>query len=183
MAGTDFDMFDAEFATRQFSGNHALLIQILDKFIAQHQDFDNELTQQLRVNDFDAVKHNVHTLKGVSGNLGMTALYNECKVFEQHLATEQISDEQRDMLLHTFKQTLSVVKAFNEQGSAPMAPEEKASNSEKSNLIAALKGNEFISDGKMQSYLASLDLAPNVQEQLQQAIHDLDYPKAIQLLE
>lgn len=183
MAGTDFDMFDAEFATRQFSGNHALLIQILGKFIAQHQDFDNELTQQLQDNDFDAVKHNVHTLKGVSGNLGMTALYNECKVFEQHLATKQISDEQRDILSQAFKQTLSVVKAFSEQGSVQKTPENVAANSEKSSLIAALKGNEFISDEKMQRYLASLDIEPSVQEQLQQAIHDLDYPKAIQLLE
>jgi HPt (histidine-containing phosphotransfer) domain-containing protein len=182
LAETDFAIFDVEFATRQFSGNHALLTQILGKFITQHQDFGTVLTQLIQQGDLETSAHHVHTLKGVSGNLGMTALYNACKTFEVYLDSE-VSQEDLKELVTVFSQTLTAVKNFSAPDTQQVSVNDGLPKTEKAALIAALKGNEFISDGKMQNYLQSMSLDNETQVQLIQAVNDLDYPKAIQLLE
>ena len=182
MAETNFALFDAEFATKQFSGNHALLTQILGKFITQHQDFDTVLTQLIQQGDMELSAHHVHTLKGVSGNLGMTALYNACKTFEEHLVS-QVSEDNLEDLVTVFRQTLTAVKNFSAPDAQQVSGNDSLPKTEKTTLIAALRSNEFISDSKMQGYLQSMSLDNETQAQLLQAINDLDYPKAIQLLE
>jgi HPt (histidine-containing phosphotransfer) domain-containing protein len=182
LAETDFAIFDAEFATKQFSGNHVLLTQILGKFISQHQDFDTVLTELIQQGNMETSAHHVHTLKGVSGNLGMTALYNACKTFEEHLASN-VSQESLNDLVEVFRQTMIAVNNFSAPDAPQVSENDGLPKSEKAALIAALKSNEFISDSKMQGYLQSMSLDNETQAQLLQAINDLDYPKAIQLLE
>ena len=81
--------FDTQFAINQFSGNKFLLVQILEKFIKEYQYFDTLITEQLQQEDLQSVKKQLHTLKGVSGNLGMKALHQASKNFEESLANPE----------------------------------------------------------------------------------------------
>ncbi|MFT7412088.1 MAG: HPt (histidine-containing phosphotransfer) domain-containing protein [Paraglaciecola sp.] len=181
MSGSDLSIFDAQFALNQFSGNRLLLVNILEKFIQQYEHFDTLLTKYLRQNDLHAAKQQVHTVKGVSGNLGMKALHQACKELEVHLSNPKTGLTLEDFLL-IFKQTFTLVHNYSTENDVEARPEIAPHQDDKTTLIAALKRNEFISESRMQSYSQSLNLSPEKLNELKHSIDDLDYPAAILLL-
>ena len=182
MPASDLNIFDAQFAVNQFSGNQSLLVQILGKFIQQYENFDTLLLEHFKQEDFHTAKQQVHTIKGVSGNLGMKALYLECKKLEVSLASKE-NNYTLDEFLLTLSQTLKLVQRYTAENSIQEIQEIAPQQVDKIALIAVLKRNEFISESKMQSYSQSLDLSPGELNELKQAIDNLDYAFAIQLLE
>jgi HPt (histidine-containing phosphotransfer) domain-containing protein len=182
LSGSDLSIFDAQFALNQFSGNQSLLVQILGKFIQQYQLFDTLLAEHLKQEDFHAAKQQIHTIKGVSGNLGMKALYQECKKLEVSL-NDQANKDTLDDFLSILTQTLTLIQSYSAENSIQKISEAAPQQDNKTSLISVLKRNEFISESKMQSYSESLDLSPEKLNELKQAIDNLDYVVAIQLLE
>ncbi|MGS2720512.1 Hpt domain-containing protein [Paraglaciecola aestuariivivens] len=181
MSSTESDIFDAQFATNQFSGNHSLLIQILGKFISQHHDFDSLLAKQIQENDISAAKQHVHTLKGVAGNLGMVALHKACSHFEKSI-NEGITEEQIQYISNVFQQTREVIEKYSEKDQPSQAFAQPEQDDERATLLKALKHNEFISDSKLKHYTQAISMSPVVKLQLEQAVKELDYSKAIRLL-
>jgi HPt (histidine-containing phosphotransfer) domain-containing protein len=182
LSGSDLSIFDAQFAVNQFSGNQSLLVQILEKFIQQYQQFDTLLLEHLKQEDIHAAKQQVHTIKGVSGNLGMKALHLECKKLEVSL-DDQVNKHALDQFLSVFTQTLTLIQSYSAENRIKESPKAAPQRNDKMSLIEALKRNEFISESKMQSYSQSLYLSPEKLNELKQAIDNLDYAVAIQLLE
>jgi HPt (histidine-containing phosphotransfer) domain-containing protein len=182
LSGSDLSIFDAQFAINQFSGNESLLVQILEKFIQQYQSFDTLISEQLQQEDLQTAKQQLHTLKGVSGNLGMKALYQACKDLEDSLANQE-TDTTLENFLKVFKQTLTLILSFSAKKGTEEIPETAPKKDDKALLIAALKRNEFISESKIQSYGQALDLSSEKLNELKQAIDNLDYSTAIALLE
>lgn len=182
MSGSDLNIFDTQFATNQFSGNQLLLVQILKKFIQQYAHFDTLLEEHLLQQNIDAAKQDVHTIKGVSGNLGMKTLHQACKDLEVDLANS-ITDYTLEAFSKIFKQTITVVENYSVENDVEESPTQNIQQDEKAELIAALKRNEFISDSKMQDYSQSLGFPSEKLDKLKQAIDNLDYASAIELLE
>lgn len=182
MSGSILNIFDAQFALNQFSGNQLLLVQILEKFSKQYQHFDTLLEECFQQENFHAAKQEVHTIKGVSGNLGLKALHQACKDLEEDLANNPTEFTLIEFL-KVFKQTLTLIQHYLTDNGVAVSPDVAPDNDDKAALIAALKRSEFISESKMQSYGVSLNLSSEKLSQLNQAIDDLDYVKAIQLLE
>ena len=182
MSGSVLNIFDAQFALNQFSGNQSLLVQILEKFIKQYQNFDTVLLECLQQEDFNAAKQEVHTIKGVSGNLGMKALHHECKELEDGLANKT-TEQALTSFLKVFEQTLTLIQNYSTEKDVEVSPEVAPVQDDKALLIAALKRSEFISESKMQNFGPSLNLSAVKLDELKQAIDNLDYVSAIQLLE
>lgn len=61
-------------ALERFMGNEGLLEKFLNKFLADENY--KKLTEAIAANDKEAALTASHTLKGVSGNLSMTKLFN-----------------------------------------------------------------------------------------------------------
>jgi HPt (histidine-containing phosphotransfer) domain-containing protein len=181
LSGPILSIFDAKFAINQFSGNQPLLIKILGKFIQQYQQFDILIAEQLQ-QDFQAAKQQVHTIKGVSGNLGMMALHNACRQLEVSFA-DQTTEYTLEEFLQVFKQTLTSVQNYTAKNGTEETSDLALQQVEKTRLIAALKRNEFISESKIKTYTQSLNLSSGKLDELTRAIHNLDYPIAIELLE
>jgi len=182
LSGSVLNIFDAQFATNQFSGNQLLLLKILEKFIQQYEHFDTLLIEHLQQKNLNALKQDIHTIKGVSGNLGMQALHQACKELEVNMA-KQTTEHTLQEFLQVFRQTLTLVQNYSTENAVKTSPEVAPQQDDKVALIAALKRSEFISESKMQSYGSSLNLSSEKLGELNQAIDDLDYAKAIQLLE
>jgi len=190
LSGPILSIFDTKFAINQFSGNRLLLVKILGKFVEQHQDFDTLIAEHLQQQDFQTAKQQVHTIKGVSGNLGMKALHDACKQLEMSLAN-QTTEYTLEEFLQVFKQTLTLVQQYSADSDTQetletppeIPPKVTPQQIERTQLIAALRRNEFISDSKIHNYTQTLDLSAEKLNELKQAIHDLDYPIAIGLLE
>jgi HPt (histidine-containing phosphotransfer) domain-containing protein len=182
VSSSDVNIFDTQFAINQFSGNETLLVKILDKFIQQYQHFETLLTEHLQQQDLNAANQQIHTLKGVSGNLGMKALYQACKELEVNLANQE-TENASDDFLQVFKQTLSVIKNFSAEKGIQENPEAAHQQYDKVSLIASLTRNEFISESKIHSYGKSLGLSSEKLQEIKLAIDNLDYNSAIALLE
>jgi HPt (histidine-containing phosphotransfer) domain-containing protein len=181
LSGPILSIFDAKFAINQFSGNQPLLVKILGKFIQQYQQFDIVIAEQLQ-QDFQAAKQQVHTVKGVSGNLGMMALHGACRQLEVSFAS-QTTEYRLEDFLQVFKQTLTSVQNYSAENGVEETSDLAPQQVEKTRLIAALKRNEFISESKIRTYTQSLNLSSGRLDELKRAIHNLDYPVAIELLE
>ncbi|MDQ9092273.1 ATP-binding protein [Pseudoalteromonas haloplanktis] len=96
---SQFIFFDRSFALAQFSGDNTLLQTMLDKFA---QLCDSHI-QQLQVStELSALERLVHTIKGVSGNLGFKRLSAVAQQLETELQKSQ-SVEQLDLTQLVFE--------------------------------------------------------------------------------
>lgn len=67
---------DTDAALRRFAGSEDLYGNFLNKF--PEDDNFSRIAPAMEKDDFETVLTAAHTLKGVSGNLGMTRLFNAC---------------------------------------------------------------------------------------------------------
>lgn len=67
------------------AGNTNLYLELLNKFLHKHENFVDEVTAQFNAGANEEAMRSMHTLKGLSGNLGMSALHETCKKTEQAL--------------------------------------------------------------------------------------------------
>jgi HPt (histidine-containing phosphotransfer) domain-containing protein len=119
-------------------------VKILDKFINQYQHSGTLITEQLQQEDLQAAKAHLHTLKGVSGNLGMKALQQACKELEESLVNKK-TENTLENFLQVLKQTLALIQSFSAENGVEVPPEITPQKDKKALLIAALNRNEFIS--------------------------------------
>ncbi|GAC33674.1 Hpt domain-containing protein [Paraglaciecola polaris] len=181
-------IFDVDFALRQFSGNESLLVKMLGKFTEQYSSIEQSLVSDIRLQNFDAVGQQVHTIKGVSGNLGMTALHQASRDFEAHIKSEAPDSVDCTSYVAVLKQTLTAIdqyaNASAESNNASANDATGAGNPQgKQELLTALKRNEFITPSKLDQYIRDCALDSAGQTALRSAIDDLDYSAAIALLE
>ncbi|WP_195983514.1 Hpt domain-containing protein [Clostridium sp. D33t1_170424_F3] len=74
---------DEKTLLNRFSGNRALMERFIRKFL-QDKTYA-ELCEANRTGDADGMLRAAHTLKGISGNLGMDALYRLCSQMVEDL--------------------------------------------------------------------------------------------------
>lgn len=67
---------NTEEAIARFAGNSGLYKKFLLKFLSD--DNYNRIGEAVEKNDITGMEEAAHTLKGVSGNLGMKRLYDAC---------------------------------------------------------------------------------------------------------
>ncbi len=65
---------DTQDALKRFSGNSSLFIRMIGKFPASTEDL--EVLSFMKEGDYATAVSNAHTLKGITGNLSITPLYN-----------------------------------------------------------------------------------------------------------
>jgi HPt (histidine-containing phosphotransfer) domain-containing protein len=80
----DFDEYiDIESGLKRVAGSAKIYVKILNSFLAT-EELD-KLTANLAAGDVEAAATTAHGIKGMSGNLSLTKLYNETVAFEAKL--------------------------------------------------------------------------------------------------
>jgi HPt (histidine-containing phosphotransfer) domain-containing protein len=74
---------DIDSGLRRVAGSAKIYVKILNSFLASEEL--NKLTANFAAGDVEAAKATVHGIKGMSGNLSLTKLYNETVAFESKL--------------------------------------------------------------------------------------------------
>ena len=128
LANEEQSTFDVEFALNQFSGNRALLVKMLDRFCEQYASFTKKLLSYASTSDDTLAKQDVHGLKGVSGNLGMKALHQSCREFEDVLRQHKISAADNSSLINALNVTLQQVRQYISSNDEAPAAQEVPSN-------------------------------------------------------
>ncbi|GAA6185215.1 hypothetical protein NBRC116595_24630 [Aliiglaciecola sp. NS0011-25] len=176
-------IIDLNFAVSQLSGNQSLLIKLLLKFNDQYQNLGQELVVLKEKNDLKAYKEVIHTVKGVSGNLGLNALHFASKKLETSVINQNDFTELEENFVNQLNATVNKINSLaNDENASADTGAEQADKSSQSILIEMLENNEFITPDKLNSLLADCAISEMEKQALHNAIGDLDYEEALSVI-
>lgn len=173
-------LIDMDFGLSQLSGNRDLYITLLGKFSDEYRELNDKLQLMMQRGEFESAYTLMHTLKGVTANLGLTALHHASKQVEIAIRGKQALPEDYSGFVIILDRTLTQIDALSAPPEAPSAT--SADSPARAELLAALNANEFIPQSKLDGYLQALNLSEQQQRSLAGAIDELDYQQAIAIL-
>lgn len=182
---TNFPILNYEFALNQLGGNEALLSKMMGKFFSEFENTSAEIAIFIEAKDIKSAKMLVHTVKGISGNIGLQALYDCATRFDAELRAglpeQAIMDEFKELIDVTCLeiQQMEQKKVSEVSPTRSSLPPQKC----KSELIERLKRNEFIDDDTLLTFVAGLAFSESDTKHLIQLIEELQYPQAIAKIE
>ncbi len=173
------------FALNQLGGQEALLSKMLAKFVAEFVQVSSEVNAALDKNDINSAKIKVHTVKGISGNLGLQALYDCATRFDAELRKGLLNKTTVLEFTQIVNDTCIEIQKLEKKetpvrpnGGVTLSPE-----TAKIKLIERLKRNEFIDDDTLFEMVSNLGLSDASAGKLIDLIEDLQYPEAIAVIQ
>ncbi len=88
----DLPGIDLHWGLERIGGNKRLFFKVLADFAANHSDAVQIIEQQLAEGDREDAKRELHTLKGVAGNIGARILQQEAGNLERALEANELSE-------------------------------------------------------------------------------------------
>ncbi len=174
-----------EFGLKQLNGNEALLHRLLRKFADEYRDIAQRLTALLNQQDFAGAEILVHTLKGVSGNLGCNAVFDASKSVNNQIKAAESSEEDLTFLFEQVRQTVAIIDALPTDSAIDSTSPASVGTGRKTAIKAlsqALTNHEFVSSEKLNGWLDAMEATPMQRQQITEAIDELDYDAAQQVL-
>ncbi|MFT3847133.1 MAG: response regulator [Propionivibrio sp.] len=109
---------DTQAALERLGQKHALYRQLLQTFLHEHRATGPRVEAALAVGDFETAGKILHTLKGVSGNLGMMRLNRAAVVLEDALARGTWHPNRLDAFRSAFADVVSSLSGLFVEDSA-----------------------------------------------------------------
>jgi HPt (histidine-containing phosphotransfer) domain-containing protein len=178
-------LIDLKFALTQLSGNADLLSRMLTKFVTEFGQVPSDVRQFIDQGNMQDAKLKVHTTKGLSGNLGLTALFESSKKLDQQIRDNVIEPAQLDDFERLMKETCELIENIDLDTTLQKTfddDETDNQNDYKDEFIERLKRNEFIDDDMLHKYISSLSLDSNAKNELRELVEELQYAKAIAMI-
>ena len=175
------DLINLEFGTKQLSGNQALYKRLLARFSADYKHTSEKLAEFEQLNNLEEMQLLVHTIKGVSGNLGLDQLHSSASAMDASLKVAHIDQALLNNLHHDLKCTLAEIDSQCNQSSGTSSATLLAYSA--AQLTNDLQHQRFITNEKLTAFLESCELSQAKQQVLKDAIDQLDYDLALQTLE
>lgn len=179
-------IIDFDFGLRQLNGNRSLLYRLLGKFATEYQSLDTRLQTMITQQEFTDAENLVHTLKGVSGNLGCIAVYESSRRVNEELKFGKPDSASLSDLFSRLADTLRIIEELPEDADNSVAADNAPSDQKQLTFQAlsqALQHHEYINDDKLNNWLAALDLPNEQKQQLIDAVSSLEYDQALAILE
>jgi signal transduction histidine kinase/DNA-binding response OmpR family regulator/ligand-binding sensor domain-containing protein/HPt (histidine-containing phosphotransfer) domain-containing protein len=178
----DIDGIDVSEGLRRINNNRKLYITLLKKFIKNYEGFIPELTAKLNKNQMADAERMVHTLKGVSGNIGASKVFALNSQLNTKLKNNDINNLDAEIgelekLLTTLISQLKTLEILQEPVEGSKSTEETSSMKFKNELIALkilIQENDFDSLEKADELKARM---PNDLKKQMERVYDhlLDY--------
>ncbi|GGF72437.1 Hpt domain-containing protein [Alteromonas lipolytica] len=178
-------VIDFDFGLRQLNGNRSLLYRLLRKFAAEYRTLDARLQVMMAEKDIANAENLVHTLKGVSGNLGCTAVYQTSRLVNEELKLGKPEPSSLKELIEQLNETIRVIEELPDDSHTPQASDAPADAKQQTlqALTQALQHHEYINDDKLNKWLAVLDFDNSHRQSLIDAVSSLEYDKALTIIE
>lgn len=182
--GCKMEIFNSEFGLNQLNQNHELLCRLLTKFIDDYQSAQSKLLDMLEQRQWDSAVLLIHTIKGISGNLGLEALYDASKALEEAAKAQTLTEQQLKDLGNLIAQTIKEVNHFINTEVAPQTVYELNANKADTvaSLISVLEKNQFVPSDKLASYMQNIDISQSEKDDLLVYIQQLNYEDALDIL-
>ncbi|PKL77803.1 MAG: hypothetical protein CVV27_04550 [Candidatus Melainabacteria bacterium HGW-Melainabacteria-1] len=172
---------DSHEALMRLGGNVGLYIKLLRRFGAELPDKLDELAGQLARQQLEAAQQIAHTLKGTSGNLGLTALQARMASLEQGLKTQdwltaEFLLEQARLQLQPLLPELAQLKPLPPSGLFPLDP--AAQLVLRNQLSTALRNYDPSASDLMQQLVGCLNAGRS--DELEALIDNFDFEAALE---
>lgn len=175
----EFPLIDLKFGLSQLSGNRELLIKLLIKFRDQYCDLPEKLIIMINANDRESARLLIHTLKGVSGNLGLKRLHSSAREAELVITNIPPNSTKLDEFNAILSETISEITALSEEQDG----QEVNKNEPLEGLRDVLTRNKYISAENLNATLEQTEFSDSLKAQITQAVEELDYPTALSLID
>ncbi len=73
-------------------GDRRLYMELLQTFLSNYGNYPNSMREELKKRSFETLRRMAHTLKGVSGNLGMTRLFSHCGQLDLSIKRKKLQE-------------------------------------------------------------------------------------------
>lgn len=165
-------------------GNATLYYDLLGKFLSKNDHFIEEVKMEFRSGKQEQGRRLIHTMKGMSGNLGMVRLHETCKKVEDSLQYEPASklDEIISPLSDELQLVLRSLKTnlVKKSTSSSLAPSEKVGS-----LLRELKTllkDQNPDASNILSQIGILNGYEKQMEQLEKAVKAYDFDAAVEII-
>ena len=188
------DNLDVDWGLTRVGGNRALFAKLLREFYQDHQADITLIEQALAEQRFQDVRRIVHTIKGVTGNIGATKLQQSCLELEQAFAAEGAIEHALFMFKQDFQQLFRELQQFEhlhrseaKVDAEPKNRHIKLSVQQLADITSPLL--TLLQNGDAAALEVLMQIKQHLPEQvqplvqnLQQAIEDFDFDQAIDVL-
>jgi HPt (histidine-containing phosphotransfer) domain-containing protein len=181
---TDKPLFNHDFGLSQLGGNQALLDKMLGKFVDEFKDSVELIKNAVAEERYSDAKIKVHTTKGISGNLGLQALYACATELDAELRNEDCPEPLLNVYEEVLSATINHILSNTDNTNEPveMVETDITQSDGKQTLLTKLERNEFIDDDMLVELVSSLRLDNEKAQLLIKYIEELNYPDAIALV-
>jgi|GEM_PF-2171116 len=93
-----FDLINTLDGLRRVGGNAGLYLKLLRKFKEKDSGHYDEITREITIGEMDVAVRMAHTLKGVSGNLGIMDVFETAKMAESQLKAGNLEEQTLESL-------------------------------------------------------------------------------------
>ncbi|MDR0644896.1 MAG: Hpt domain-containing protein [Treponema sp.] len=100
-------LINQEEGLKRMMNNKKLYTKLLNKFKAETNL--NEIESLIKVQDYEKAQISVHTLKGISGNLSLTALYEQLLSIESQIKNRSVDENAVNALIECFNNTMKAI--------------------------------------------------------------------------
>jgi signal transduction histidine kinase/DNA-binding response OmpR family regulator len=181
-------------ALSRMAGNEKLLLNQLKRFVESQNLFERKIQEYIKNNDLESAIREVHTLKGLCGNIGANLLFEKAKSLEVYLKEKGFDDKYLD-LLESIKLDLNILIKNIEKRVEIFLPnlkldvENKNLDKEEINsllnelqqLLDELDSNAITKASELEAYLGKYGYIEEV-EILMNCINEFNFDKASEYL-
>lgn len=174
------NLINTGFGLHQLSGNETLYKRLLMRFYDEYQHSERKLAEIQQLNNLEAMQLLVHTIKGVSGNLGLDVLHLAAKSKDQEIKRALDCSVDLAPFNEALNATLQAVVSYcgNGEESAP-----DADDSANNEVVEALRQQRFVSDEKLHAFLAASEFSAQQKQAIISAVDDLEYATAVDIID
>ena len=173
---------------KQVGGNENLYQKLLTEFLHNHKHLRKDLNIYIQQGDLDQAARSVHTLKGVSGNIGAERLYNITSEIDSKLKkSEAIDSKLLDEFSLAYNELCQGIKQLNTHQSDTLDTTTGTNEEADVNiyqLLDALQKNDASSRSLLDQLNSQLEQAigPRNLERLSNLVQDYEFEQAAQEL-
>lgn len=180
---SDIEGLDTDLGLLRANNNHKLYQKLVSRFVDTYSDTEVVVTE---INGSSQERY-IHTLKGVSGNLGATKLHDLCEDLERK-PDNQVLKEEVITLTSTLTNAIGVVMSTFDNDTAESDSSSQEVQTDATlyqTLVEATKNDDTealsivleIEDGR------TVGLSPQAFKQLENALEEFDFDAAMEILD
>jgi signal transduction histidine kinase/CheY-like chemotaxis protein len=129
---------DVKAGLRRVNNDSALYLKIAGKFINSQANFIERLNSAWQVNDITTAEREIHTLKGISGNLGAADLQEQATVVELQIIRGELKNDSVQTLGLLLNDVISLLQTLTNAQESLAVPNNATSIEKNSKQITKL---------------------------------------------